>query len=113
MIYTYIYAFLGLGWLVFIAVALIAYVIGLIFDNDFMMSVGFTATVLMFVCGVGYYIFKLPSQKEIYNYGVEHGYTFYIDGREVDPNFIDPYDYIHINLPDDENQRIIIASTGR
>ena len=61
MIYTYIYAFLVLGWLVFIAVALIAYVIGLIFDNDFMMSVGFTATVLMVVCGVGYCIFELPS----------------------------------------------------
>ena len=113
MIYTYIYAFLGLGWLIFIAVALIAYVIGLILDNDFIMSIGFAATVLMVICGVGYCIFDIPSRKELYNYGIEHGYTFYIDGQEVDPNLIDPCDYRHINFPDDENERIIIASTGR
>lgn len=111
MVYTYICAFFGLGLLVFMVVALIVLAIGLIFDSDFAMTIGCIVAALMLICGIGYWVFDLPSRKEIYDYGIEHGYTFYIDGQEVDPNLIDPYNYRHINLPDDENERIIIAST--
>ena len=45
-------------------------------------------------------------------YSLEHNYTCYIDGEEVDPSLIDIDNYRHITF-DDENERIIIASTGR
>lgn len=45
-------------------------------------------------------------------YSLEHNYTCYIDGEEVDPSLIDIDSYRHITF-DDENERIIIASTGR
>ena len=113
MVYTYTCAILGLGMLIFMVVAIATFFIGTIFYNDLCISIGCIATALMIICGVGYWAFDLPSRKEIYNYGIERGYTFYIDGQEVDPSLIDPYDYRHINLPDDENERIIIASTDR
>ena len=113
MVYTYTCALLGFGLLVFMGVAFVSMIISMVFYNDIATKIGIVAITLMLICGIGYCIFDYPSRKEIYNYGVERGYTFYVDGQEVDPSVIDPYDYRHINLPDDENQRIIIASTGR
>ena len=45
-------------------------------------------------------------------YSLEHNYTYYIDGEEVDPSLIDIDCYRHITF-DDENGRVMIASTGR
>ena len=72
-------------------------------------------TVLCFTCLItliGSYTCDEIERENKIEYSLEHNYTCYIDGEEVDPSLIDLDSYRHITF-DDENERIIIASTGR
>lgn len=74
-----------------------------------------------FLCGVLLFTFlfsgitsctcdEIEKENKI-QYSLEHNYSCYIDGEEVDPSLINFNHYRHITF-DDENERIIIASNG-